>query len=81
MPIKTANSTKELPDAVADLKRQCGDSQPRVVLLFSSSKYDGGELSQQVQRAFPGAWVVGCSTAGEIAGGCMHGIGCGDVPG
>jgi hypothetical protein len=71
MPIKTANSTKRLPAAVQDLKRQCGASQPRVVLLFSSSKYDAGELNQLMQQAFPDACVVGCSTAGEIAGGRM----------
>src|ERR1039458_2559601 len=71
MPIKTASSTKGLPDAVQDLKRQCGTSQPRVVLLFSSSKYDAGELNQQMQQAFPDACVVDCSTAGEIAGGRM----------
>ena len=68
MPIKTANSSKELPDAVADLKRQCGDMQPRLVLLVSSSKYDAGDISGLVQQAFPHACVVGCSTAGEIAG-------------
>jgi hypothetical protein len=71
MPITTASSIKDLPEAVRELKQQCGTMQPRLVLLFSSSKYDGGEISRQVQQAFPDACLAGCSTAGEIAGGRM----------
>jgi hypothetical protein len=68
MAVITAHSRKVLPDAVQDLKEQSGTSQPRVVMFFASSMYDPGEVSQQMQAAFPEARVAGCSTAGEIAG-------------
>lgn len=72
MPITSAHSTKELPDAIADLKVQCGDRDPRVVIVFASAKYNPAELSRQMQAAFPKACVAGCSTAGEIAVGKMR---------
>jgi hypothetical protein len=71
MPITTAYSTKGLPEAVTDLRAQCNACKPRAVIFFASSKYDPAELSRQMQAAFPGACVAGCSTAGEIAGGKM----------
>jgi hypothetical protein len=71
MSIKTAYSTKDLPDALADLKTQSADCRPRAVIFFASSKYDPVELSRQMKAAFPEACVAGCSTAGEIAGGKM----------
>lgn len=69
MPVRTAFSTKELPDAVADLKQQCGDCRPRVVIYFGSATHDPSELSQRMYECFPKACVVGCTTAGEMAGG------------
>ncbi|HTX34284.1 MAG TPA: FIST N-terminal domain-containing protein [Bryobacteraceae bacterium] len=71
MPITTGRSTKELADAVADLKRQCTDADPRVVIFFGSARYEAAALSRQMREAFPGACTVGCSTAGEIAAGEM----------
>jgi hypothetical protein len=71
MSITTAYSTKPLADAVCDLRTQCGDSKPRVVIFFASSKYDPEELSRHMRAAFPEACVAGCSTAGEIACGQM----------
>jgi hypothetical protein len=71
MPIPTAYSTKELPEAIADLKQQCGDCKPRVVICFASAKYDPAGLSEQMAAAFPDACVIGCSTAGEICSGQM----------
>jgi len=71
MSIKTAYSTKPLPDAVADLKKACGDCRPSLVICFASINYDPAALSMQLQAAFPTACVAGCSTAGEIAGGKM----------
>ena len=73
MPITTAYSTKSLPEAVTDLRAQCADAKPRAVIFFASSKYDAAELSRQMQAAYPGACVAGCSTAGEIARGKMIG--------
>jgi hypothetical protein len=71
MPFTTAYSTESLPDAVTDLRGQCAGCKPRAVIFFASSKYDPADLSRQMQAAFPDACVVGCSTAGEIAGGKM----------
>jgi hypothetical protein len=68
MPITTAYSAKDLPDAVTDLKAQYGDGKPRAIIFFGSSRHNAAELSRQMQAAFPGACVAGCSTAGEIAG-------------
>ena len=71
MSFTTAHSTKCLPDAVEDLRTQCNDCKPRVVIFFASSKYDPAELSRRMQAAFPDACVAGCTSAGEIAGGKM----------
>ena len=71
MPIRTAYSTKPLPDAVSDLSLALGARPARVVLFFASAKYDPGALSREMQSAFPDACVAGCSTAGEIAQGKM----------
>ena len=71
MSITTAFSTKQLPDAVSDIKVQCRGRDPRVVIFFASPKYHPAELSRQMQAAFPDACVAGCSTAGEIAAGKM----------
>ncbi len=67
MPVTTAYSTKPLHKAVAELKRGCGDSEPRVVICFASAHYDLATFCSQLRAAFPDACTVGCSTAGEIA--------------
>jgi hypothetical protein len=66
MSVQTAYSTKPLPDAVAELESHLAGGQPRVVLFFASADYDPEAISRQMQSAFPGACVAGCSTAGEI---------------
>jgi hypothetical protein len=71
MPIRTAYSTNDLPESIWELEAACDDCKPRAVLFFASSRYDPTEVSRQMQAAFPGACVAGCSTAGEIAGGKM----------
>jgi len=71
MSIHTAYSIKPLPEAVSELRAALGATNPRLVLLFASADYDPASVSRQVQDAFPGVCVVGCSTAGEIVGGKM----------
>ena len=71
MSIRNAYSTKPLPDAVAELQAALSGTDTRLVLLFASPAYDPAALSRQMKDAFPSACVVGCSTAGEIAGGKM----------
>jgi len=64
---QTAYSTKELSDAVTDLKAQSGDCRPRAVIFFASSKYNRWNSAGRCRPLFPDACVAGCSTAGEIA--------------
>jgi hypothetical protein len=71
MPIHTAYSNKDIPAAVAELKKEAGSQQPRVVAYFASPRYDPAALSQEMQQAFPGAVTLGCTTAGEIVSGHM----------
>jgi hypothetical protein len=71
MSIQTAYSTKDLSDAVTDLKSKAGECRPRAVIFFASSRYNPVDLSRQMKAAFPDACVAGCSTAGEIAAGKM----------
>jgi hypothetical protein len=71
MPIATAYSTKDLAAAVAELKQQCGNPEPRMVLCFASTKYDPAGLSRELKATFPEAVIAGCSTAGEIVSGRM----------
>jgi hypothetical protein len=71
MSIKTVFTTRELSDAVADLRAQAGDCEARAVLYFASPRYDPAELGSQMRAAFPGACVAGCTSAGELAGGKM----------
>ena len=71
MSIQTAYSTKPLPEAVRDVRIQVRGPEPECVLFFASDDYDPAAVSRQMQVAFPDACVVGCSTAGEIAGGKM----------
>jgi hypothetical protein len=68
MPIRTACSTKDLPDAVAELEQQCGITKPQVGMYFASSRYDAATLSGLMKEAFPDSTLVGCTTAGEICG-------------
>jgi hypothetical protein len=71
MPVRTACSIKDLSAAVAELREQCAERAPRVVLFFASPRYDPRELSRQMRESFPEACVAGCSSAGEMAGGHM----------
>ena len=70
--MKTAFSMKKTPEEVtADLKSQLGDKNPQAVLFFASSVYEPAILSEKMQKAFDGAEVFGCTTAGEIVSGKM----------
>jgi hypothetical protein len=53
-------------EAVADLRRQLDQPDLGLVMFFCSSAYDRAELASALDGAFPGALVVGCTTAGEI---------------
>jgi len=70
--IRTAYSTKmSVSDAVSDIKGQLTDQDPKMVIYFASPEFDDNEISKQMQNAFNGATVFGCSSSGEIASGRM----------
>ena len=71
MSIRTAHTAKPLPEAITELSGQLQGGQPRLVIFFASTAYDPAAVSRQMHEAFPKACVVGCSTAGEIAGSRM----------
>ena len=71
MPVQTAFSTKQLPEAVVELRQQSKTTKPRVTIYFASTKYDPAMLGKQMKDAFPDSILVGCSTAGEITSGKM----------
>ena len=72
MKIKSAHSTRRtVQAAVDDLRQNLSDVQTSVVLYFASTSYAPAALSETMQKAFAGATVFGCSTAGEIASGLM----------
>jgi len=72
MYIKTAYSTKATSDdVIQDLKSQFGDFDAKMLLFFASSRLAPTIIGKKVQDAFPGASVIGCTTAGEIVSGKM----------
>jgi hypothetical protein len=59
------------PDARAAGRAAAADAlrgaDPKLLLVFCSDSYDLGELAAAIAEQAPGAPLVGCSTAGEIA--------------
>lgn len=49
------------------------DSDKTLVIVFAAPEFrDKREPIQELIDAFPNSHIVGCSTAGEIRGGCLH---------
>ncbi|MFH1026552.1 MAG: FIST N-terminal domain-containing protein [Pseudomonadota bacterium] len=72
MKIATAYSQKNnTRDAVADISAQLKSEDIKLVVFFASSAYEPDAISRLMDEAFPGAEVLGCSTAGEIISGHM----------
>ncbi|RXE56456.1 hypothetical protein ABH15_10290 [Methanoculleus taiwanensis] len=68
----TLSTTKpSVNDAVNDLKEQCGDFKPKMLLFFASSGYEPGSLAGAMKDAFGDLPVFGCTTAGEIGNGSL----------
>lgn len=53
-------------NAVRELHEQIEQNDMELVLFFCSSNYDLDELAAEMNAAFPGVQVVGCTTAGEV---------------
>ena len=72
--IATAYSqAPRVKDAVREIEAQLGvqSGTPALVLFFASTIYPPADLAESMQQSFPGACVIGCTSAGEIASGMM----------
>ena len=52
--------------AAAELAEQFGLVNPKAILFFCSHHHDGKTLSGTLRERYPGAEVIGCTTAGEF---------------
>ena len=68
----TAYSEKtDVSEAIEEIKNKFGTADLKAVIFFSSSIYPPEETAKLVKDKFPGATVIGCTTAGEIISGKM----------
>ncbi|TKC94616.1 FIST signal transduction protein [Polyangium fumosum] len=69
MPVRTAHATEiGAEDVARRMRAELSSVEPVVVLYFAGGPRDPRALAEAMQRAFPGAIVVGCTTAGEREG-------------
>lgn len=66
--VRRASTPAEDPEAIATLARALGPGPFALVLIFASPEADLARLPAEAARAFPGAAIAGCTTAGEITG-------------
>ncbi len=69
--ITLSSNKSSVNDAVNDLKQQCGDFEPKMLLFFASSRYEPDALAGAMKDAFGDLPVFGCTTAGEIGNGSL----------
>lgn len=62
---------KDEASAVMEIAVVLNKIKPKAVLYFSSSSYDPALMAQEMDRAFEGVTVFGCTTSGEIVSGMM----------
>lgn len=75
--IRTGQSLATDPcDAVREFHGRVSQPETALVVFFCSSDYDLEALGRELDRAFSGVEVVGCTTAGEIgpSGYCGHSL-------
>lgn len=73
MHVMTAISKERDIDAlIEDFQNQFGAFKPSLLLVFASSSYNSASLAEALDQGFPAALSLGCSTAGELAGGWME---------
>lgn len=64
----------EAKAAVEEFRAQVAQPEMALVVFFCSSVYNLEQLAEEMNRAFAGVLVVGCTTAGEIGpGGYLNG--------
>jgi hypothetical protein len=62
----TGAASSAVPELTNHLLSGLGGTPAAAVLYFASSRYDPHHLASPISAAFPGAAVIGCSTAGEF---------------
>jgi hypothetical protein len=62
----TGPAAQAVDSLATTLTEGLGQRPAKAVLYFASAGYDPGELAGPLSARFPGAAVVGCSTAGEF---------------
>ena len=71
MTIKQIVSTA--PAAARDVLRALAELNPNVVLVFASPRwFHASSIASDLKATFPGALILGCSTAGEISAAGVH---------
>jgi hypothetical protein len=72
MSVKVAYSSEKTVTGVIDeVKKKIGEVKSKLVVFFASSNYDLEKTGQSLQKEYPQAAVIGCSTSGEIISGQM----------
>ncbi len=72
MSVKVYQSKKNnAEEAVAEIKENLVESNPKLVVYFTSSNYDLQKVAEEFSKSFPEAETIGCTTAGEIISGSM----------
>ncbi|WP_171126808.1 FIST N-terminal domain-containing protein [Ruegeria sp. HKCCA4707] len=66
--VKTAFAHYDADDAITKLASALGGSEHALVVLFVTSKADAASVIAEAASAFAPAPVIGCTTAGELAG-------------
>lgn len=67
MAIKPVYSMETSPEQnAADLAAQLSALSPKLILFFASSNFEPAALATAMQKHFPTAQVMGCTTAGEL---------------
>src|SRR5262245_35534018 len=65
--LRSAFSTRATaPAAAEELLRQFEGLEPRAVVFFASPRLDGAVIGRTVRGRYPGAAVIGCTSAGEF---------------
>ena len=71
----TVSTSDRLEDALSEaaetIEQRLGSAQPDLVIAFASTEYGPhlGLLGKELEQAFPGALLFGCSAPGVIGGG------------
>jgi hypothetical protein len=67
MAIKPVYSMETSPEKnAAELADQLSDISPKLILFFASSNFEPAVLGPAIQKQFPTADIIGCTTAGEL---------------